>query len=1351
MSGRMRYMTKSILLGVLFFLGATLLFSQQFKSHFKKLTTENGLSQNNISKLLQDKDNFIWIGTDNGLNKYDGYEFVVYKSNAKDSTSLSNNQISGLGMDSNGAIWIGTDGGGVSKYDPKTNSFKQYVQKPRDSSKITHNYIYNLFVDSKDRVWAGNWDGLDLYNPKLDIFERVFTSPLDNYYSLGIHGFAEDAQNKIWLGTDHDGLKLYNPETKKIEKELRHNPEIPNTLLSDYIHSIFIDHKGTLWLTYGDEITNKVSSFNPYLDALKHHEDVNAKEDSYFISTYQDKDQRIWFSAVQNGLKQIDPSSGKLISSNEPLARADESISLILEDKTGSLWLGTESNGLLFLGAKIKPFKFWPNLSNVSQENTKETVNNILEDRNGNLWLSNLHQGLRKLDIKTGKLEVFPALHKELKQDTDLFEMNDIMEAADGSIWVAYVNGILNIDPVTHEFKKYDYRSSKTNELAFIRANDLEEADDGTIWVGTLSGGLSAFDPKTEEFKKNHIYDEVANPLPGYYINIVQKNADGNLLIGFYDEGLHCYDTQKGSFTKIVYQPQNFLDTSAKNVTSLFQKENILWIGTANGLFKKNLLSNSITQYGMAQGLSNNYICGILEDAQSNLWLSTANGISKFNPVTERFKTYGSTDGLRQSQFMNNATYKSIQNDQLFFGGLKGLSFFNPNDIKDNQTIPPVVLTSFKKNSHAGVFEDIPGINLKDKVELEFHERDFVIKFAALDYDNPKKNEYAFKLEGYNSAWTSLENKRELTFTNLDPGTYNLKIKGANSDGYWNEEGKTITIIINAPWWRTWWAYTLYILFTLGILYGIYLFRTKQLETLRLTELDEVKSKMYTHITHEFRTPLTVISGINQQLREHFNGQNKEHFDAIERNSENLLHLVNQLLELRKIETENVQIDYIQDDIINYIKYVSESFNSYAKTLEITLHFISATTKLVMDYEPNKILVIISNLLSNAIKHTTSGGNIYLQIDKVKEALQIRVTDTGLGIPAKELPHVFERFYKVNNNSNNLGQEEGMGIGLSLTKELVNLLNGRISVESQIDEGSVFTVVLPIHRKAKLQQKFDEQIIKSKIFKYTPLIRKKENNRKLPVLATNMDTILVIEDNLDVSNYLIACLQNQWNVVVVANGKVGVSKAIEIMPNIILCDLMIPELDGFAVLDKLKNNELTNHIPIVLLTAKADDSSRIKGLQKGADAYMVKPFNKNELLVRLAKLVQQRKKLQKRYETNSPWYATKDKKLEKQDQFIHKLEELVLTKGYHESYTIHDLCKDLGMSRTQLHNKIKSLTGKSTSIFIRAIRLKKGKYLLENTHKPISEIASEVGFKDASYFSRCYSDVYGEAPSVTRK
>ncbi len=1345
----MNLMKRSILLGILFFAVTTNLSSQQFKSNFKRLTTENGLSQNNINALLQDNDSFMWIGTDNGLNKYDGYEFVVYKSNPRDSTTLSNNKISGLGEDSNGTIWIGTDGGGVSKYDPKTNSFKQYVQKPNDSSKITHNYIYNLFVDSKDRVWAGNWDGLDLYNPDRDIFERVFTSPLDNNYIQGVHSFAEDSQNKIWLGTDYDGIKLYNPETKKIEKEIKHDPTAPNTLLNNHVFRILIDEKGVIWMTHSDEILNGISSYDPHSGTVSQHNELKEGASNSFITGYQDSNKKLWFSTIEAGLKLVNPNTGSLISSGKLEALSKESVSVILEDKMGSLWLGTRSSGLLFLGAKAKPFHFWTNNLRASYTFTKETISRILEDRNGDLWVSNLQAGLRKLNLKTGKVTVFPELHEALKKDGDLLGVTDIIEAKNGTIWVAYEYGVLNIDPSTHAFKKYSYRSDKDNSILSIRANELLEFNDGLIWIGTLTGKLLTFNPETQEFKKKNGYGNEIDPLPGYYVNIIQKDSAYNLLIGFYDEGLHSLNTKNGTFSKVVYQPQDFLDTSAKNVTSLHQDKNILWVGTANGLFKKNLLTNRITHYGIKEGLSNNYICGILEDEQHNLWLSTANGISKFNPVTEQFKTYSSTDGLRQSQFMNNAAFRSLKTNQLFFGGSEGLNFFHPKQIKDNKEIPPIVLTSFKKNSKAGVFVAIPGINLKDKIELGYQERDFVIKFAALNYDNPNKNRYAFQLEGYNSTWTPLDHKRELTFTNLDPGTYNLKIKGANNDGFWNKEGKTIAIIISAPWWGTWWAYFLYTIITLSILYGIYLFRMKQLETLRLTELDEVKSKMYTHITHEFRTPLTVITGLNQQLREHFNNQNKEHFDAIERNSENLLHLVNQLLELRKIEAEKVKIDYIQDDIINYIKYVSESFSSYAKTLEITLHFISATNELIMDYEPNKILVIMSNLLSNAIKYTPSGGNIYLQIDKVKEELQIRVTDTGSGIPSKDLPHVFDRFYKANDSD--LRNAEGMGIGLALTKELVQLLNGKIGAKSQIGEGSVFSVHLPIHQKAKIHKKFDEQIIKSKIFNYTPLIRKDTNENILPVLTTNMNTILVIEDNIDVANYLVACLQNQWNVIVATDGIAGVSKAIEIIPNIILCDLMIPELDGYMVLEKLKNNELTNHIPIVLLTAKADDSSKIKGLQKGADAYVVKPFNKNELLVRLEKLVQQRKKLQKRYQKNSFLYSSEDRTLEKQDQFIYRLEELVLSKGYHESYNITSLCKDLGMSRTQLHNKIKALTGKSTSIFIRATRLKKGKYLLENTKKSISEIASEVGFKDASYFSRCFNEIYGEAPSTIRK
>ncbi|WP_340200088.1 two-component regulator propeller domain-containing protein [Ascidiimonas sp. W6] len=1344
-------MNKEVLLICLLLATIFNLQAQSFYTDYRKLSTENGLSHNYVTSLIQSRDGIIWVGTINGLNKFDGYNFTVYKSNPKDSTSISNNSITALGQESNGLIWISTDGGGISRFDPNTDKFKQYVQKPNDSSKITHNHYYTLFVDSKDRVWAGNWDGLDLYNPELDIFERILSSE-EFDYAYGIYSIVEDKKNRLWLGTDSNGLQRYNPETKKVEAVFKYDYKNSSSISADFVNYIFIDSKENIWILHGNDTASKIDRVNPNNGLVDTFDFSSQGYKDLCTGLFEDKNNNIWVLFETSGIKQLNTSTGLLESLDKKLPIIQERITEVFKDRDGSLWLGTEE-GITYFSSKLKSFEFWPNMP-VYPSDTKKPVDGILESKNGDIWFVNESYGIRKLNPKTNKIETFPKLHEFLEKKGSKIEVSDVMEDSLGNIWFTYSYGFIKINPLNSEFKNYNYLKS-VNEYEYFKTtqyNRIIQSKNGKIWVGTYDGWLLEFNPITELFENAYLYgleDDSLNiaKLPGYYLTELYQDDSDNIYVGFLDEGLYQLHNETKEFSKIIYQDTANIDTNAKYVTYAYRSKNILWIGTGNGLFNKNLKTGEFSSFNIQEGLADNFISAITEDNVGNLWVSTSKGISKLDPKTNKFTNYDSKEGLQQADFRIGSCFKNSEKGLLYFGGDKGFNVFDPNNIKDNNIVPSIVITNFKNQNSEGNFINIPGINFKNKIKLPYDERDFTVEVAALDFTNPDKNQYAYWLEGYNKNWIKIGDNREVTFNNLSPGTYTLRLKGSNNDGIWNKAGKSIDITIIPPWWRTWWAYSLYLFLFLFLLYGIYSYRINQLENIRLLELDEAKRTMYTNITHEFRTPLTVISGINQELREQTGGAYKQHFDLIDRNSKNMLDLVNQLLELRKLEIGKNQVNFIQNDIIAYLKYISETFVSYAKTNNINLYFVCITNELIMDYDPDKLLMILSNLLSNAIKYSKSGSEIYLQVDEFKDALQIRVVDSGKGIPEKELPLIFERFYKVkNNHKDNI---DGIGVGLALTKELVHLLKGEITVNSHLDKGTIFTVTLPIQKNASLEKKMAQAPRFVEIFNNikTDNFAKNHQNKS----ANDALKLLVIEDNKDIITYLTKCVEKQWNLTIRQDGQKGIDEAIENVPDIILCDLMMPNADGYQVLDTLKNDTKTSHIPIVILTAKADDESRIKAYKKGADVFLLKPFNKEELLTILEKLVQQRRQLQERHTSQIATFFKESSEIHKEDTFIKKLEELVLAENSKNSYNVTRLCNDLGMSRTQLHNKIKALTGKSTSIFVRSLRLSKGKYLLEHTNKGISEIAYEVGFNNPSYFTKSFTEEFGLPPSTLRK
>ncbi|WP_340202063.1 two-component regulator propeller domain-containing protein [Ascidiimonas sp. W6] len=1327
------------------------LFAQEFKSNFKKIDTEKGLSQVRVNTLLEDSNGFIWIGTQGGLNRYDGNEFLIFRSNSKDSTTLSNDLINGIAEDKKGNIWVATLGGGVCKYDPRTNLFKRYMYDSNEAFRISENVVYSIHIDAQNRIWAGHRNGLDLYNENIDAFENISIES-NPKKSNDVYAITSSINTGIWLATS-SGLKLLNPQTKKVEKIFQHNPSNSNSISNNRVTKVSLDQDGLVWIIAS---RYSVNSINPESGIITRYfqktNENSAVIDPQTRYIYHDKSGNTWLATEVKGLVRLDkenktiqpPYNESSIIDPQSEYRANT----IIQDRNGSLWVGTIGNGILHFDLNANSFGYKPNFFESPYDQRTDSFRNIIEDDYGYLWISTDKRGLFRLDPKSGNIDEFKEIQTSL--GIEKLRVHDFAKDINGNIWMGLRNsGFIKVNPKTKEFKTYFSSLDGQTELKSNSFHIIMEAHDGKLWLGSI-GNLTCFDPKTEEVKFYSYNAKDANSLPGNMVSAIYEDFEHNLWIGFIAGGLHKLNRETGSFTKVNDKTKGNSISEDPPISYLFQnKKGILWIGTIRGLFKYNITENSTIEYNTESGLANNLIYDILDDDEGNFWMSTNSGISKFNPETGIFQNYFAEDGLQQSEYNIRAGYKSSITGLMYFGGTKGLNVFDPKAIKSNKNVPPIMLTEFKKFTTKGDLINVPGINYADQIELAYNERDFSVKIVALDYTNPTKNQYAYWLEGYNNNWMETGNKREVNFTNLSPGSYTLKVKGSNNDGIWNKKGRSLQITILPPWWRTWWAYSLYILVFLGILYIIYHYRINKLETIRLKELNEAKKTMFTNITHEFRTPLTIISGVNKELREKTEGNYSEYFDLVESSSKNMLHLVNQLLELRQLEIGRMEVNYIQNNIIPYLKYISETFESYAKTNDISLHFVCIAKEIIMDYDPDKLLMILSNLLSNAIKYSPKGSDIYFQIDELNGHLQIRVVDSGKGIPENELPHIFDRFYKVQNKQQD--NIDGVGIGLAVTKELVQLLNGEIKVSSKMGQGSVFTFTLPIQNKAQIITPKGIQDFNSDNIQISHQNKLNPKTNKITRKSKQALQLLIIEDNKNIIQYLSTCLDESWNLAIARDGQQGIDQALEMVPDIILCDLMMPNVDGFKVLEILKNDTRTSHIPIVILTAKADDESRIEAYKKGADSYLLKPFNKEELLIILKKLVEQRVLLQERYKSQSNLIFSDGIKLGREDNFIQTLEELVLSNEPKSASNISRLCEELGMSRTQLHNKIKALTGKSTSIFVRSLRLQKGKYLLQHSHKTISEIAYEVGFNNPSYFTKSFTEEFGLPPSSLRK
>jgi signal transduction histidine kinase/DNA-binding response OmpR family regulator len=810
--------------------------------------------------------------------------------------------------------------------------------------------------------------------------------------------------------------------------------------------------------------------------------------------------------------------------------------------------------------------------------------------------------------------------------------------------------------------------------------------------------------------------------------------------------------------------------------------------------------------YTEKDGLPNDVINGILEDMQGNLWLSTNNGLSKFDPETTSFRNYDVNDGLQSNQF-NHGAYCRNTNGEMFFGGTNGFNAFHPDSIKDNPYIPNIVITDFQIFNESVVINniDVPEskneyslpkhISTLEEIELTYKENAFSFEFAALDYRSPQKNRYAYMMEGFENDWNYTNSKRRfVTYTNLDPGSYVFKVKGTNNDQIWNEEGTSIKIIITPPWWKTTWAYSAYVLLFFLTLYSLRKYDMKrqrlkhdlELEHIhaeKLEELNRIKSRFFANISHEFRTPLTLITGpVKQMLLGEFRGNLKEQYRMILRNGHRLLRLVNQLLDFSRLESGGMKLQVALINVIKYIKGLVLSFSSLAERNKITLKFDSEVESIMGYFDRDKLEKIISNLLSNAFKFTPKQGKIEVRIrvhkafsDKINNTfltdhnvslqqspfkilnsdfVNITISNTGPGIPQDQMNKIFDRFYQVDDSVTR--RQEGSGIGLALTKELVEIHHGKIDLQcSRTGQSTLttFTVSLPLtkdHFKP-------EEIIQESILENTKelkaeeidkvIVEREESGETLLTQKKSAPTLLIVEDNPDVTSYIRSFMEKDYRIVDASNGEVGFKKAIDKVPDLIISDVMMPEKDGFELCQKLKSDQRTSHIPVILLTAKADMDSKIEGLEYGADDYIAKPFEDKELQIRSNNLIEQRRQLRDHFRKELVFNPAKITVNSIDEQFLDKVNKHIEQHMDDMEYTVEKLSYDIGMSRQHLNRKLHSLTDHSARDFIRSMRLRRAAQLLQKRNDMITQIAYQVGFNNLSYFTKCFRKQFGQSPS----
>lgn len=1180
--------------------------------------------------------------------------------------------------------------------------------------------VTSLYKDSTDRIYVGTNRGMDIfsqsaYGSRIDSFPYPFVKhfqftglskgSLSSFQVLEIYN---DGGKNIWLAgfnpMVNSGqpfiIESFDPELevfRSFQTSIPSKPRVENPFLSYYPKDMVRADNGSFWLSAAHSGLFRISitkdTFNQKLD-------------------------------IDHFLYDFTPTTGPLMTHD------------ILEDKNNNIWVATNDNYIFKLNSGSKKIGYTELPKTFPDQSSEGKL--IIGDKTGKIWITN--------NLANKAFCYDPNADQFLSVGIPPCEVGSLqvmMDDQEGNIWFGSQDGsISKYHPESKEFKRIKVADRGATYPYF-------QDNEGLIWVADLQSNLYRLDPETS---KLNLIPSIADS------SSMERRAAPFFMYPHQDTIYIGYRGGLGLLTQEKEKEENkfkFQEILRLNDVYAAVKDykNRLWVGTfLHGvlLFDKN--HNVIRSFKTEDGLLNNNIIGLFPDTKKRLWIHSLKGIQSMDLQTLKL---ASTNHLKDLA-ANNYLGESYQNKEGTFFVTQGekVYYFNLDSIEIDSTPPNTILQDFLiVDSNKGT-DSLINVTYLNQIGLNYTENTIAISYAGIHYNNPKEHLYAHRLVGLNNDWQEVGKERVARYNKLPPGKYTFEVKAANSDGVWTDDPTTLQITILPPWFWNAWSKSLYAVAALGLLFFLYQFQlNRQLavaEAQRLTELDTVKTQLYTNITHEFRTPLTVISGMADEVLENPQKWFREGLEMIKRNSGHLLQLVNQLLDLSKLESGSLKVSMVQDDMVAYLKYLVESFQSFAQSKDIQLSIISKVSALSMDLDPTKTQSICSNLLSNAIKFTPNGGVIQVEIDEIpspqgQSYCQIRISDNGPGIPEEALPYIFDRFYQADNTTTR--QAEGTGVGLALTKELVEILQGEIEVDSRTKVGTTFTIKLPIHKQAKPT---DARALLAPISEHGNLPRLVLDN---PTVAppAEQPSVLLVEDNADVLQYLTSCLADQYKLTMALNGQEGIDKAIETIPDIIISDVMMPEKDGIELLQALKNDERTSHIPIVMLTAKADIQSKIEGLEQGADAYLAKPFYKAELLVRLKKLIELRKVLQLRYQNLTPDSTTINKTIMKEDAFLLKVRRSVESHISDENFGIAELCDDLAISRTQLHRKLTAVTGKSTSYVVRSIRLKKAKTLLQSTDLNVSEVGYEVGYANSSHFAQDFRKEFGQAPSKFKK
>ena len=1315
---------------------------------FKHLEVSDGLSNNSVNTICKDRDGFMWFGTTTGLNRYDGYTFKIYQHAENDPGSLPDNYITDIVEMPDGRFWVNT-GRGYVLFDKEQDCFITDVtgfMKNLESGGVPE----QVFVDREGNTCL-SVAGEGCYRYK-EGGKRLFFSYVE--HSLPEHGVTQIAECSdgllliyntgllvcldratLAIKWKSDEIKKYIPAGKTIE------------------FSLFVDRDNCIWAyslmgIWAYDCGTK--SWRTDLTAI-----WSSRPDVIIHAVAQDIEGRIWVGKDYDGIDVLEKETGKVTSL---VAHDDNGRSLphntiydLYADRDGIMWVGTYKKGVSYYSESIFKFNMyeWGDITCIEQAD---------ENR---LWLGTNDHGILLWNRSTGKAEPFWR-DAEGQLPNPVVSM---LKSKDGKLWVGTFNGGLYCMDGS---RVRSYKEGTGNALASNNVWALVEDDKGRIWIASLGGGLQCLEPLSGTFET---YTSNNSALLENNVTSLCWVDNNTLFFGTANQGVGMMDMHTREIKKIQGQSGN-VKLSNDAVNHVYKdSRGLVWIATREGLNVYDTRRHVFLDLSPVAEAKGNFIAAITEDQERNMWVSTSRKVIRVTVASDGkgsylfdSRAYNSEDGLQNCDF-NQRSIKTLHNGIIAIGGLYGVNVFAPDHIRYNKMLPNVMFTGLSLfdeavkvgQSYGGRVLIEKELNDVENVEFDYKQNIFSVSFASDNYNLPEKTQYMYKLEGFNNDWLTLPlGVHNVTFTNLAPGKYVLRVKAINSDGYVGIKEATLGIVVNPPFWMSWWAYLLY---AVGLVVVLFLARYRMLkrerekfhlqqienEVAKNEEINNMKFRFFTNVSHELRTPLTlIISPLEGMLKETTDELQSTRLQLMYRNAQRLLHLVNQLLDFRKGEMSTHQLSLSEGDIISYVHSVCNSFLLMADKKHIQFSFFSGIDTFSMAFDADKVGKIVMNLLSNAFKFTPEGGRVTVMIEHVAgtpDILEIKIADTGIGISDVDKEHIFERFYQADHK----GVEEttGNGIGLSLVRDFVTLHEGEVKVFDNIGMGSVFVIQFPV-KHVETQVQLPEETgmpVGDEEDKEMKEEAREETERK------NFPLLLIVDDNEDFRIFMRYSLELQYRVKLVVNGKEAWEMMQEELPDLVISDVMMPQMDGNELCRLIKQDKRTAHIPVILLTARQNTEAKLEGLQTGADDYVTKPFNMTILVLRIRKLIE----LSRYHRVTQGMIDPAPSEIvitSLDEKLIEKAIKYVEDNMSRTELSVEELSRELGMSRVHLYKKLLQITGKTPIEFIRVIRLKRAAQLLRESQLHVSEVAFEVGFNNPKYFSRYFKDEFGVLPSV---